>query len=149
MFAFKLAFADGEPSEEQKNTAILFGVEKELEKHLLCIHTLRSAVTAINFADGSMTMACPKLPKDTDAKIGVRRDPQNPNKKQKIFGYNLVLTTSVELHLKIELPVAVTNIAGNAQEGSQIITNDDQIDAHHCAAADRVNIDIADVHPVK
>jgi hypothetical protein len=33
-----LAFADGEPSEEQKNTAILFGVEKELEKHQLCIH---------------------------------------------------------------------------------------------------------------
>jgi hypothetical protein len=55
--AFKLAFADGEPSEEQKNTAILFGVEKELEKQQLCIHTLRSTVTAINFADGSMTMA--------------------------------------------------------------------------------------------
>jgi len=144
LFAFKLAFADGQPSEEQKNTAILFGVEKELEKHQLCIHTLRSAVTAINFTDGSMTMACTKLPKDTDAKIGVRRNPQNPNKKQKIFGYNLVLTTSVELHLKIELPVAVTNIAGNAQEGSQIITNDDQIDVHHCTAANRVNIDIAD-----
>jgi len=147
--AFKLAFADGEPSEEQKNTAILFGVEKELEKLQLCIHTLRSAVTAINFAHGSMTMDCPKLPTDTDAKIGVRRDPQNPNKKQKIFGYNLVLTTSVEVHLRLELPVAVTNIAGNAQEGSQIITNDDQIDFHHFAAADRVNIDIADVHPVK
>ena len=144
LFAFKLAFADGELSEEQKNTAILFGVEKELEKHQLCIHTLRSAVTNINFADNSMIMTCPKLPKDTDAKIGVRRDPQNPNKKQKIFGYNLVLTTSVELHLKLELPVAVTNIAGNAEEGSQIITNDDQIDLHHCAASDLVNIDIAD-----
>ncbi len=103
MFAFKLDFTDGEPSEEQKNTAILFGVEKELERHLLCIHTLCSTVTAINFADGSMTMACPKLPKDIDAKIGVQRNPQNPNKKQKIFGYKLVLTTSVELHLKIEL----------------------------------------------
>jgi hypothetical protein len=144
LFAFKLAFADGELSEEQKNTAILFGVEKELEKHQLCIHTLRSAVTNINFADNSMIMTCPKLPKDTDAKIGVRRDPQNPNKKQKIFGYNLVLTTSVELHLKLEMPVAVTNIAGNAEEGSQIITNDDQIDVHHCAASDLVNIDIAD-----
>lgn len=141
LFAFKLAFADGEPSEEQKNTTILFGVEKELEKHQLCIHTLRSAVTAMNFGDGSMTMVCPKLPKDTDARIGVRRDPQNHNRKQKIFGYNLVLTTSVELHLKIELPVAVTNIAGNAEEGSQIIVNDDQIDAHHRC---RVKIDIAD-----
>ena len=41
-------------------------------------------------------------------------------------------------------PVAVTNIAGNAQEGSQIIVNNDQIDTHHSTAADRVNIDIAD-----
>jgi hypothetical protein len=141
LFAFKLAFADGQPSEEQKNTAILFGVEKELEKHQLCINTLRSSVSDINFDDGSMTMCCPKLPKDTDAKIGVRRDPQNPNKKQKIFGYNMVLSTSVELHLKIELPVAATNIAGNADEGSQIITNDDQIDRHHHC---HVSIDIAD-----
>ena len=44
------------------------------------------------------------------------------------------------IHLKIELPVAVTTIAGNAQEGRQIITNDDQIDRHHHG---RVNIDIA------
>ena len=141
LFAFRLAFADGELSREQVNTAILFGAKEELDKQNLCINTIRSNVSSINFDDGSMTMCCPKLPKDTDARIGVRRDPQNPNKKQKIFGYNLVLTTSVELHLKIELPVAVTNIAGNAEEGSQIISNDNQIDRHHRC---RVNIDIAD-----
>ena len=82
-----------------------------------------------------------RRPKDTDARIGVRRNPQNPNKKQKIFGYNLVLSTSVEVHLKIELPVAVTNIAGNAEEGSQIIQNKEQIYNHHKA---QVKIDIAD-----
>jgi hypothetical protein len=141
LFAFKLSFTDAEPTVEQKNTAILFGVVKELEKQQLCINTLRSSVSNIDFDDGSMTMCCPKLPKDTDARIGVRRDPQNPNKKQKIFGYNLVLSTSVELHLKIELPVAVTNIAGNAEEGSQIILNDHQIDCHHQC---QVSIDIAD-----
>ena len=141
LFAFKLAFTDGELTEEQKNTAILFGVQKELEKHRLCIHTLRSAVKNINLSDGSVTMCCPKLPKDTDARIGVRRNPQNPNRKQKIFGYNLVLTTSVELHLKIELPVAVTNIAGNAEEGNQIIVNDEQIaEHHHC----QTKVEIAD-----
>jgi hypothetical protein len=141
LFTFKLAFADGESSEEQINTAILFDVKEELDKQQLCINTIRSNVSCINFGDGSMTMVCPKLPKDTDARIGVRKDPQNSNRKQKIFGYNLVLATSVELHLKIELPVAVTNIAGNAEEGSQIIVNDDQIDAHHRC---RINIDIAD-----
>ena len=141
LFAFRLAFADGELTEEQRNTAILFGVEDELDKQQLCIHSIRSNVSSIDFDDGSITIRCPKLPKDTDARIGVRRDPKNPDKKQKIFGYNLVLSTSVELHLKIELPVAVTNIAGNAEEGSQIITNKEQIHNHHQC---QVKIDIAD-----
>ena len=141
LFAFRLAFSDGELSEEQRNTAILFGVEDELAKQHLCIQTLRSNISFINPDDGSITIRCPKLPKDTDARIGVRRDPKNTDRKEKIFGYNLVLSTSVELHLKIELPVAVTNIAGNAEEGSQIINNDEQIYNHHNC---QVKIDIAD-----
>lgn len=108
------------------------------------INTLRSNVSSINLDDGAMSICCPKLPKDTDARIGVRRDPQNPDKLQKIFGYNLVLSTSVELHLQIELPVAVTNISGNAEEGSQIIKNKEQIHSHHSAAVNKVKIDIAD-----
>ena len=43
-------------------------------------------------------------------------------------------------------PVGVSNIAGNAEEGNQIIANKEQIASHHkCSAI----IDIADVHPVK
>ena len=141
LFAFRLAFADGELSQEQVNTAILFDVKEELDKQNLYINTIRSNVSSINFDDGSITICCPKLPKDTDAKIGVRRNPQNPNKKQKIFGYNLVLTTSVEFHLKLELPVAATNIAGNADEGSQIITNKEQLHDHQQC---KTKIDIAD-----
>jgi hypothetical protein len=141
LFAFRLAFSDGELTEEQKNTAILFRVEEELAKQHLCIQTIRSNVSDINPDDGSITIRCPKLPKDTDARIGVRRDPKNPDRKQKIFGYNLVLSTSVELHLKIELPVAVTNISGNAEEGNQLIQNKEQIhNHHHC----QVKVDIAD-----
>jgi len=144
LFAFRLAFADGELSQEQINTAILFDIKEELDKQNLCVSTIRSNVSSINFNDGSMTICCPKLPKDIDARIGVRRNPQDPNRKQKIFGYNLVLTTSVEVHLKLELPVAVTNIAGNADEGSQIINNNEQIHRHHPIGAHQVKVDIAD-----
>jgi hypothetical protein len=38
-----------------------------------------------------------------DARIGVRRDPQNPDRKQKIFGFNSVIDTSIELSLGLEL----------------------------------------------
>jgi len=141
LFAFRLAFSEGKLTEEQRNTAILFGVQEELAKQHLCIQTIRSNVLNINLDDGSITMSCPKLPKDTDARIGVRRNPKNPDRKEKIFGYNLVLSTSVELHLKIELPVAVTNISGNAEEGNQLICNKEQIhNHHHC----QVKVDIAD-----
>jgi len=79
--AFTLAFADGQPTEEQNNTAVLFKVKEILDKQNLCINTIRSNVSGINLDDGSMTMGSPKLPKDIDAKIGVRRNPQNPSKK--------------------------------------------------------------------
>ena len=47
----------------------------------------------------------------------------------------------MELHLKIELPVAVTNISGNAEEGSQLICNKEQIHNHHRC---HVYIDVGD-----
>ena len=141
LFACKLAFSDGDMPIGQRNTAILFGVNEELERQNLCIETLRSNVTDVNSDDGSITIKCSKLPKDMDARIGVRNDPKNPDKKEKIFGYNLILSTSVELQLKLELPVAATNIAGNAEEGSQIIVNNEQLHHHHKAD---VKIDIAD-----
>jgi len=141
LFACKSAFSDGDIPLEQRNTAMFFGVNEELERQGLCLKTLRTSVTDVNPDDGSITISCPKLPKDTDARIGVRNDPKNPDKKEKIFGYNLVLSTSVEVQLKLELPVAVTNIAGNAEEGSQIVVNKEQLDHHHEAA---VKIDIAD-----
>ena len=62
---------------------------------------------------------------------GFETIPKTPDKKEKIFRYNLVLSTSVELQLKLELPVAATNIAGNAEEGSQIIVNNEQLHHHH------------------
>jgi hypothetical protein len=76
-----------------------------------------------------------------DARIGVRRDPQNPERKQKIFGFNAVIDTSIELSLGLELPVACTTIAGNAEEGKCFIVNREQILNHHAKTS---KIDLAD-----
>lgn len=141
LFSCRLAFSDGSPTQEQLNTAALFGLKEELTKEHLVINTLKSNVLGLDLSTGALTIRCPKFPKDTSARIGVRRDPKNPDRKEKIFGYNAVLSTSVELHLHIELPVAVTNIAGNAEEGDMLIANRDQILDHHTP---QVLIDIAD-----
>ncbi len=130
LLSFRLAFANGETSQEQINTAILFGVKDELERQQLCIQAITSNMTAIDI-DGAMTMICPKLPKDTDARIGVRRHPLFPDKKEKVFGYNAIISTSVEPQCGIELPVAISNIAGNAEEGDYLVINREQIQAHH------------------
>ena len=140
VLCLKLGHVDEKPTIEQNQTAMLFNVAKELDKHDLFIDTIRSNMTEINLESGDVILKCPKIPKDTDAKIGVRRNPKN-GKKQKIFGYNLVLSTSVEPDLKLELPVAATNIAGNGEEGKIIINNTEQMNAHHDC---ETKIDIAD-----
>lgn len=49
--------------------------------------------------------------------------------------------TSVEPHLGIELPVAVSNIAGNAEEGNYLVINREQISEHHDC---KPTVDLAD-----
>jgi len=130
LFSFRLAFSNGQPTQDQINTTTLLGVKDELDRQKLCIQTISSNLTEID-SDGAMIMSCSKLPKDTDARIGVRRHPLYPDKKEKIFGYNAIISTSVEPQLGIELPVAVSNIAGNAEEGSYLEINREQINEHH------------------
>lgn len=137
----KLVPDEGDPSDENSGLAMLFGVKDLLDKQGLRIQLLHSKLDTIAPDDDTATFCCPKLPKDTDARVGVRRDPENPNKKEKIFGYNIVLSTSVELDIKLELPVAVTNIPGNAEEGKKIIDNKEQIIARHDC---ETKFDIAD-----
>jgi hypothetical protein len=66
-----------------------------------------------------------------DARIGVRRNPQNPDRIEKIFGFNAIIDTSIESDLGLELPAACTTIAGNGEEGRHFISNKNQILHHH------------------
>jgi hypothetical protein len=123
----------------------IFGLQKDLQKAGLDLIPKRGIITGINLDAHTKTdsffFRCPRLPADMDARIGVRRNPQNPNRKQKIFGFNAVIDTAINLELGIELPVACTTIAGNAEEGKRFITNREQILAHH---GKNSKIDLAD-----
>jgi hypothetical protein len=113
----------------------IFGLKEELHTAGLDLVVKRGMLTKIVIDDStysdSFFFRCPKLPSDMDARIGVRRNPQNPNRKEKIFGFNAIIDTSIELPLGIELPVACTTIAGNAEEDRHYITNRKQILEHH------------------
>jgi hypothetical protein len=141
MLVMKLEVIDGSMSQDQINTAILFGIKEQLDKQGLCLNILRSNLEQIIPDRNKAFFKCHKIPTDMDARIGVRNDPKNPAKKQKIFGYNMIFSTSVEMDLKLELPVAVVNMAGNGKEGEKIIDLTKQAGAHHDC---RTKIDIAD-----
>jgi len=123
----------------------IFVLEKELHEARLDLMVKRGVITRIEMGESISSDAfffqCPKLPADMDARIGVRRDPQNPNRKQKIFGFNAVIDTAIEMDLGLELPVACSTLAGNAHEGKHYIINRKQILQHHEKTS---KIDLAD-----
>jgi len=141
---FSLCLQEANPDTPRQLNQI-FGLQNELQKAGLDLIQKRGVITGINLDANTKTdsffFRCPRLPADMDARIGVRRNPQNPDRKQKIFGFNAVIDTAIDLELGIELPVACTTIAGNAEEGKQFITNREQIFAHH---GKNSKIDLAD-----
>jgi hypothetical protein len=121
----------------------IFGVQEELRRENLDLIVKRGVFTEIILGDSAKTdsffFRCPKLPHDMDARIGVRRNPKNPDRIEKIFGFNAIIDTSIESDLGLELPVACTTIAGNGEEGGHFISNKNQI-LHHHGKGSKINL---------
>jgi hypothetical protein len=141
ILSFTLENASEELSAADVNNLRLFRLEQQLGKLGLLLRFPQSNVHTISLSSlisepsDTFRFRCPKLPYDKTARIGVRRKPSNPDKTEKIFGYNAVITTAIEPQWGLELPVACLTIAGNAEEGNQFIPLQQQILRFH------------DVHP--
>jgi len=137
ILSFTLENASEELSAIDTNNLRFFRVEEPLSKLGLVLRFPQSNVHSISLSDligeasNTFRFRCPRLPYDRDARIGVRRKPSNPDKTEKIFGYNAVITTAIEPEWGLELPVACLTIAGNAQEGNQFIPLQQQILRFH------------------
>ena len=137
ILSFTLENASEEPSSVDANNLKFFRVEEQLGKLGLLLRFPQSNVHAISLSSlisepsDTFRFRCSKLPYDRTARIGVRRKPSNPNKTEKIFGYNAIITTSIEPQWGLELPVACLTIAGNADEGNQFIPLQKQIFRFH------------------
>ena len=120
ILSFNLETASEQPSAVDSNDLKFFRVEEPLTKLGLVLRFRESNVHEILVSSflgetpDSVRFRCPKLPYDRDARIGVRRKPSNPDKTEKIFGYNAIIATSIEPQLGIELPVGCITIGGNA-----------------------------------
>jgi hypothetical protein len=71
--------------------------------------------------DGCLKLDCPRASKDIEARIGYRRDKENPNKLERIFGFKAVIITSVEVEFNLEIPVAFMTGAGNISEAEKYV----------------------------
>jgi len=119
----------------------IFGVDELLKPHGLDVNVRKTHLHSISLDQiDSFFFRCPKLPSDMEARIGVRRNPKNPDKIEKVFGFNAIITTSIELFLGIELPVGCLSISGNAEEGNHFIPLKEQISRHH----PNTKVDLAD-----
>ena len=142
--AYKLLPYNEDAFDEKDQTTKLFGVEEELKKHNLMLVPLRSNISKLelNLVDNPVYVKCPRMPYDLDAKVGYRRSKYNPNKKEKVFGYQVIISTSIEPETGLEIPVACITQPGSAHDGNYFIHLKEQIKWSHPYF--KTSIDIGD-----
>jgi len=116
-------------SESDRLAAKLLDPEGRLLQQGLMLKILRSNISKIDATSWPypVYVKCPKMPADLDARIGYRRSKYNPDKKEKVFGFQITISTSVEPELEIELPVACITGPGCDSDGNHFIPLKEQI----------------------
>lgn len=143
VMAFKLVPLDTEALKESDDqTTKLFGLEEALSKAKLMIKPVRSNISKIdlNLVDNPVYVRCPRMPKDLDAKVGYRRSKYNPNKKEKVFGYQVTITTSIELETGLELPCMCITGPGSEHDGNHFIPAKELIKHYHPLFKTKIDI---------
>lgn len=130
---FKLLPFNPDTFDEKDQTAKLFGLEEALAKANLMLVPVRSNISKIdlNLEDNPVFVRCPRMPKDLDARIGCRRSKLNPNKIEKIFGFHVIISTTIEPEIGIELPIACITQPGSAKDGHYFPDLKEQIKWQH------------------
>ena len=82
------------------------------------------------------------MPVDIEARLGWRRSKKNPSKKESVYGFHVVIITSIEPQLGIELPIAVITKPGNTPLGDLFIPLREQIKKFH--PQQQAKIDLGD-----
>jgi hypothetical protein len=122
LFQYCFLPQDDQAPNREDPTLKLLGLEEKLQEYGLTLEYSLLPLGQIAFSEKGkdlLEFACPRLPKDPDARLGVQRDNHNPNRKVFVFGYDKVTTHSVEPELETAFPVWTSTLPGNAQEGKE------------------------------
>jgi len=105
--ALSFCFIGKEEDQKQSELASILGLEKRLSEEGLYLKLTGSRISRIDLTGDEplVYVSCPKIPADLEAKIGYKRANHNPNKKVKVFGYQAMITTNIELEIGLELPI--------------------------------------------
>ena len=125
---FQYRFLPQDPTQDdhaahpQDPTRKLLGLEEKLTQYGLTLEYTLLPLTQIACSEQGkdrLQFACPRLPKDADARLGVQRDNHQPKRKIFVFGYNKVTTHAIEPELQTAFPGWTSTLAGNAEEGKE------------------------------
>jgi len=131
--ALSFCFIPKEDDQKRSELAYILGLEKRLSEEGLYLRTLSSSISKIDLTQEKplIYVRCPKIPADLEAKIGHKRANYNPNKKVKVFGYQAMITTNIELEIGLELPVGCVSSSADELDGSYLIAEREKLIKEH------------------
>ncbi|MBE0479013.1 transposase [Candidatus Aerophobetes bacterium] len=122
--ALSFCFLQREENQEQSELAYILSVEKELAAKGLYLKTTSSCISKVDLTkhEPFLYVRCPRMPSDLEAKIGYRRSNHNPNKKVRVFGFQAMMITDIEMEIGLELPVGCATSSADKLDGSYFIS---------------------------
>ena len=122
-----------EKDQKKSELASILGLEKRLSPEGLYLKLIDCSISRIDLTQDEplVYVSCPKIPADLEAKIGYKRVNHNPNKKVKVFGYQAMITTNIELEIGLELPVGCACSPADELDGSYSIPEREKLIKEH------------------
>jgi len=94
-----------EEEKKRSELAYILGLDKRLSQQELYLKLLHSCVSKIDLTQDEplIYVRCPRIPADLEARIGYKRSNHNPHKKVKVFGYQAMITTNIQVEIGLEV----------------------------------------------
>jgi len=110
-------------TKKRSELAYILGLDKRLSQQELYLKLLHSCASKIDLTQDEplIYVRCPRIPADLEAKIGYKRSNHNPHKKVKVFSYQAMITTNIQVEIGLELPIGCITTSADKLDGPYLI----------------------------